>query len=105
MKVTHTFTMATPVNCYLIYEDFFCSHDICRIKHEEEQDYNNTIKHGLDKDQQREYAIKFRGEGDKLIQAILEIFDEREARLIPTEWQEVYLKYLKEKEDLKKQKI
>jgi hypothetical protein len=87
--------MATPVNCYFTYEDFFCSHDLCRIKQEAEEDYDNAIERGLDKDQQREYAIKVR-EALKPIKDIWEIFEKREVNLIPPEWQETYLKYLKE---------
>jgi hypothetical protein len=92
--------MATPVNCSLTCKDFFCSHDICRIVQEAEEDYDNAIERGLDKDQQREYAIKVQ-DAFEPIWDLWEIFEKRDVNLVPPEWKEVYFKYLKK--DLEKQ--
>jgi hypothetical protein len=92
--------MATQVTCWFTYQGFFCSHDICRINQEAEQDYGNAIERKLDKAKLNEYAIKVR-ETLKPIKDIWEIFEKREVNLIPPEWKEVYLKY-REEEDLEK---
>jgi hypothetical protein len=102
MKVTH-FTMATPVNCSFTYENSFCSHDICRIKHEAERDWNNVIECGLDKAEQHDYFMKFR-KALKSIRDIWAIFWKHDISLVPPEWQEFYFKYL-EREALEKQGI
>jgi hypothetical protein len=92
--------MATPVNCWFSFREFFCSHDICRIKHEAEQDYSNAIERKLDKAKLNEYSIKVQ-DALKPIKDIWEIFEKRDVNLVPPEWQEVYLKY-REEEVLRK---
>jgi hypothetical protein len=100
MKVTHIFTMATPVNCCFTYQDYPCFHDLCRKKREAQKDYYNAIERKLDKAKLNEYAIKFR-ETWKPINDLWAIFLKHEANLVPPEWQETYLKY-REEEVLRK---
>jgi hypothetical protein len=97
MKVTHIFTMATPVNCCFTYQDYSCFHDLCRKKLEAEKDYDNAIVYGLSKAKQHKCKVKLQ-DALKPIRDLWAIFRNHKVNLIPPEWQEFYPIYLEKEE-------